>query len=92
MGSRSGTCRECGCTEEKACVLSVLSVEKCSEILTPTRMRWPCTWVDEDRTRCSACFIKHPTIGTRKRTWRKITPPDRQLIVVVSRFGRPLYW
>lgn len=51
-----GTCRSCGCTEDKACTLSVLSGNRCSEVLTPTQMRWTCQWVDDARTRCSACF------------------------------------
>lgn len=88
----SGTCRSCGCTEDKACTLSVMSSDRCSEVLTPTWMRWTCQWVDDSRTRCSACFAAFPVAGTKRRTFRKIAPPDHQLIVLVSRPGQQIPW
>lgn len=87
-----GTCRSCGCTEDKACTFSVLSGKRCSEVLTPTQMRWTCQWVDDARTRCSACFTSSPIAGTKRRTYRKIAPPDHYLVVMVSGPGKLLPW
>lgn len=35
-----GVCRACGCTDDRACVVS----------------GEPCHWIDDKHTRCSACF------------------------------------
>lgn len=41
----SGTCRYCGCTDERACVFRDPA----------TGNIWACSWVDEAHTICSAC-------------------------------------
>jgi hypothetical protein len=82
-----GTCRACGCTTDKACTLSVLVSHLHSEVLTPTRMWWTCQWVDDEQTRCSACFVALPTIGAKKKTYRQISSSHDSLFVMVRHPG-----
>jgi ParB/RepB/Spo0J family partition protein len=72
IGAKSGTCRICGCTEEN-----------CTQCVEKTGK--PCTWVDREKTLCSACEAEAKKGDQRVKIAESIS--NIEAFALVSAFG-----
>lgn len=50
---QSGTCRKCGCTEDRACLRRIQKVAHTGSFTFTSEV---CFWMDKSKTLCSFCW------------------------------------